>query len=60
VLRLALARSGVWIGQDSGPYAGAWRRVALREAVDNQPAWGDGRSPVYTRSPRSTRGAIRA
>ena len=54
-LRLALVRAGVRLDLPSDAYAGAWRRVAAREGVDNEPTL-----DRYTRSPRSTRGATRA
>lgn len=59
VLTLVLARAGVSLDEAPGPYAGAWKRAATREGIDNEPA----RVPVrgsYALSPRSTRGATRA
>lgn len=56
-LSAALAKAGVPLHARSEAYDSAWRRVAAREAVDNQPA----RTVVrYARSPRSTRGATSA
>ena len=54
-LRLALTRAGIRLDGLPDAYAGAWRRVAAREGVDNEPAL-----DRYARSPRSTRGATRA
>jgi hypothetical protein len=51
----ALEREGVRLDGPPEPYTSPWRRIAAREAVDNQP--GPAR---YAPSPRSTRGATRA
>ena len=53
-LRRGLATLGLRLDGQPEAYRSAWRRAALREATDNEPA------PRYAPSPRSTRGATRA
>ena len=53
-LRRALVTLGVRLDGQPEAYRSAWRRTALREATENEPA------PRYALSPRSTRGATRA
>ena len=54
-LRVALQKAGVSLEPRPRGYESAWRRVASREAVDNEPV-----AQRYARSPRSTRGATSA
>ena len=54
-LKLALTRSGIRLDELPDAYAGAWKRAAAREGVDNEAALAR-----HARSPRSTRGATRA
>jgi hypothetical protein len=56
-LTVALARAGIRLDAAPEAYTSPWRRQAAREAA------GVGRElppPRYARSPRSTRGAMRA
>jgi hypothetical protein len=53
-LRRGLATLGVRLDAQPEAYRSAWRRAALREAIDNEPV------PRYALSPRRTRGATRA
>jgi hypothetical protein len=59
-IRTALADGGVALDGRHPAHAGAWRRAAAREVVDNEPVSRRGSWAVYTLSPRSTRGATRA
>lgn len=54
-IRLALVRAAVPLDGQPPVYTSKWRRVAVREAVDKEPA-----VVRYARSPRSTPGATRA
>jgi hypothetical protein len=54
-LRAALGKAGVSLEPRPHGYDSAWRRAALREAVDDGLV-----AQRYARSPRSTRGATRA
>lgn len=54
-LRAALVRAGLRLDAVPEAYASPWRRQAILEAVG--PELGP---PPYARSPRSTRGAMRA
>ncbi len=53
-LRAGLQRAGL-LGPDAPGYESAWRRSALREAVERGEL-----DDAYALSPRSTRGATRA
>jgi hypothetical protein len=53
-VRIALTRLGISRMNTSEIYGSAWRREAIREALESNP------DVRYARSPRNTRGATRA